>query len=280
MRARKRFGQHYLDANWAQRLVTALRLESADTVVEIGPGRGALTFPLARAARQVTAIEVDRDLVEWLAPRLPANVRLVEGDILNIPFDVLAPPGTAPGTARIVGNLPYNLSTPILFRLLAMHLATGRIRDATVMLQREVADRLVATPGSKAYGILSIFLQLHADMSMLLALPPGAFRPVPQVSSAVVRLSFRAPAVDIHDRELFDTIVRSIFAHRRKTVGNALKALALVHGADALSALRLAGIDPTRRPETLCLNELAALACRFAGDRGEDSVRSRPSGPS
>jgi 16S rRNA (adenine1518-N6/adenine1519-N6)-dimethyltransferase len=217
----------------------------------------------------MTAIEVDRDLVDWLTPRLPANVRLVEGDVLDTPFDVLVPPGIPPGTARIVGNLPYNVSSPILFRLLAMHLATGRLRDATVMLQREVADRLVATPGSKTYGILSIALQLDADVSTLLTLPPGAFRPVPRVSSAVVRLSFRAPAVEVHDRGVFETLVRSIFAHRRKTVGNALKSVAMARGIDAASALRLAGVDPARRPETLHLRELAALAHQLAGGPGE-----------
>jgi 16S rRNA (adenine1518-N6/adenine1519-N6)-dimethyltransferase len=264
MRARKRFGQHYLDATWAERLVAAMRLDPDDLIVEIGPGRGALTFPLARAVRRIMAIELDRDLVAWLLPRLPAHVRLVEGDVLDTPFDVLAPPGTPPGTARVVGNLPYNISTPILFRLLAMHLATGRLRDATVMLQREVADRLVAAPGSKTYGILSISLQLDADVSMLLTLPPGAFRPVPQVSSAVVRLSFRAPAVEVHDRGVFDAMVRSIFAQRRKTVGNALKSLATARGTDAASVLRLAGIDPARRPETLHLEELAALAGQLA----------------
>lgn len=272
MRARKRFGQHYLDAAWAQRLMSSMRLDPDDPVVEIGPGRGALTFLLARAVRQVTAIEVDRDLVAWLSPRLPANVRLVEGDVLDAPFDLLAPQGSPPRTARVVGNLPYNISSPILFRLLAVHLATGRLRDATVMLQREVADRLSAAPGSKSYGILSIALQLHADVSMLLTLPPGAFRPAPKVSSAVIRLSFRAPAVEVPDRGLFDIMVRSIFAQRRKTVGNALKGLATACGTDAASALRLAGIDPARRPETLHLPELAALARQLTGGQRDTFV--------
>jgi 16S rRNA (adenine1518-N6/adenine1519-N6)-dimethyltransferase len=268
MRARRRFGQHYLEEAWARRLVAAMRLDPGDAVVEIGPGHGALTFPLAAAVRQIAAIEVDRDLVAWLTPRVPANVRLVEGDVLDTPFDVLVPPGSPPGTARVVGNLPYNVSTPILFRILAMHLATGRLRDATVMLQREVADRLVARPGSKSYGILSIALQLDADISMLLTLPPGAFRPVPQVSSAVVRLSFRAPAVDVHDRGVFETLVRSIFSHRRKTIGNALKSLATARGTDSASALRIAGVDPARRPETLHLHELAAVARQLTAGQG------------
>lgn len=268
MRARKRFGQHFLEPAWAERLVAAVGPAAADVFLEVGPGRGALTVPLARVVSTVTAVEIDRDLVAWLSPRLPSNVRLVEGDILDTPIDRLVPAGTPAGSVRVVGNLPYNLSSPILFWLLAAHLETGLLRDATVMLQREVAERVAAAPGSKTYGILSIFTQLDADVVPVLALPPSAFRPVPQVASAVVQLRFRAPAAAVRDRVLFGRLVRSIFAQRRKTVGNALKPLASARGVSAVPVLRDAGIDPIRRPETLGLVELAALADRLAAASG------------
>jgi 16S rRNA (adenine1518-N6/adenine1519-N6)-dimethyltransferase len=260
VKARKRFGQHFLEAAWAERLVAALRLDPQDDVLEIGPGRGALTFPLARAVRRLVAVELDRDLVEWLAPRMPPNGRLVSGDVLTTPLASLLPDDVAPASVRVVGNLPYNISSPILFRLIEAHRSTGAFRDATVMLQREVAERVAASPGGKDYGVLSIAVQLEADVRMVLALPPGAFRPVPAVSSAVVRLTFKPPAARVDDRAVFDAMVRALFTQRRKTVGNALKSAAHSRGTDAAAVLHAAGVDPGRRPETLDLAELAAMA--------------------
>ncbi len=271
MRARKRFGQHFLLPEWAERLVAALAPQPDETFLEIGPGRGALTMPLARRVRRVVALEIDRDLVEWLGPRLPANTTLVEGDVLHAPLTSLLPEGVAPADVRVVGNLPYNISTPILFRLLELHRDTHAFRDATIMLQREVADRIAARPGSKAYGVLSIAVQLEADVTGLLSLPPGAFRPAPEVHSSVVRLTFRPPAADLANRQVFDGMVRAVFTHRRKTLANALKGPAHALGMEPGDVLRAAGVAPGRRPETLSLPELAAIANHLAAG-GSPSV--------
>ena len=167
---------------------------------------------------------------------------------------------------RIVGNLPYNLSTPILFRVLALARATGRVRDATVMLQREVADRVLAAPGSGDYGPLAVMLGLFADRARVLSLPPGAFRPPPQVHSAVVRLTFRPPPVPVARFEAVDRLVRTAFQQRRKTLANALRPLTAAREAaggaplDLAAVLHGAGIEPTRRPETLTPVEFVRLA--------------------
>jgi 16S rRNA (adenine1518-N6/adenine1519-N6)-dimethyltransferase len=163
----------------------------------------------------------------------------------------------------VVGNLPYNISSPILFALLGLAAKTGGIRDAMLMLQKEVADRLVAKVGTGDYGVLTILTSLNADVTRVLSLPPGAFRPQPKVHSAVVRLAFRPPTVAIADQEVFVRMVRSMFTQRRKTSGNALKPFGLERGVDATRALAEAGIDSSRRPETLHLAEMAALADAF-----------------
>jgi 16S rRNA (adenine1518-N6/adenine1519-N6)-dimethyltransferase len=257
MKPRRRFGQHFLEAAWAARLIDAARLSLDDDVVEIGPGRGALTMPLASRVASVTAVEIDRDLAAALRLRVPSNVRVVEGDFLDVAPETFLNPS---GQVRIVGNLPYNVSTPILFRLLDLSRATGRLQDATLMLQREVAERIASGPGSKAYGVLSIHVQLDAAIEPLLTLPPGAFRPPPEVWSQVIRMTFRPPQVSVPDRRLFGELIRSLFAQRRKTILNTLRPLAASRGLDAASVLRAAGLDPGRRPETLHLAELAGLA--------------------
>jgi 16S rRNA (adenine1518-N6/adenine1519-N6)-dimethyltransferase len=184
---------------------------------------------------------------------------LLHRDVLELDWSTL---GSDP--VRVAGNLPYNVSSPILFRLLDAHRSSAHIVDATLMLQREVADRLVARPSTSDYGVLAILVQLHADVRRLLTLPPGAFRPAPRVQSAVVRLAFRPPAVTMRDERIFETMVRSVFTQRRKTLGNALKAFAAAHGRHALAALASADLDPRRRAETLQLAELARLADVFA----------------
>ena len=257
-RARKRFGQHYLEAPWVARLLEVLQPASDDVFIEIGPGRGALTRALAPLVRELIAVEIDRDLTTALAGRLPPHVRLIEGDILEIAFDDLTRHHSAP--LRVVGNLPYNISSPILFRLLAAADEGRRLRDATVMLQKEVADRLVARPGTKAYGTLAVQTQLLADVDRLLTLPPGAFRPPPRVTSSVVRLNFRPPAADVGTRQAFEQLVRGIFLHRRKTVLNALRPIAGAFGVPAEQVLERAQITSSRRPETLTLEEIARLS--------------------
>lgn len=274
MRPRKRFGQHFLEPAWVRKVVDLVDAQPSERIVEIGPGRGALTKPLAERAGQMLAIEVDRDLAAALTLSAPANLQVLTADVLKVDFVAAlttwlgAPPG--PSTAvRIVGNLPYNISTPILFRLLDLGSTTHGVHDAILMLQREVADRLLSRPGGKEYGVLRVLTEVHAEAIRLLNLPAGAFRPMPKVMSAVVRLRFRPSPVAIASHELFTAMVRSAFSQRRKTLANSLAAFAIDHGMDAADALGLAAIDPRRRPETLELGELARLASVFGQKPGE-----------
>ena len=267
MRTRKRFGQHFLEPPWAERVVAAIDPAPCDRFLEIGPGPGALTIRLAPRVAHLTAIEIDRDLAAALAPRLPPAAEVVVGDVLET--DLL--PLLREGPLRIAGNLPYNISSPILFRLIALSReargpgGANPVVDATVMLQREVADRVTAPPGTGDYGVLSVSVQLYADVRRVLALPPGAFRPVPAVHSAVVHLRFRPPLVHIADEGTFEAMLRAAFTQRRKTLSNSLRTFAETRGREAGAALAAAGIDPGRRAETLSLEELARLANRFAG---------------
>lgn len=268
MKARKRFAQHFLEPAWVTKVVAAVGATTDDIVLEIGPGRAAITVPLAAQAGRVLAIEIDRDLAADLEANKPDNVTVVCGDFLSLDLPRVleewlgSPPGPA-NRVRVVGNLPYNISSPILFRLLDLAAATGGLSDATLMLQREVADRLTAKVGTGDYGVLAILTAVHADVKRVLALPPGAFRPQPRVQSAVVRLSFRPPTVVIPDHAVFVRMVRSMFTQRRKTLLNALKPFAAERSADAAAALTAAGIDSQRRPETLTMAEVAELARAF-----------------
>jgi 16S rRNA (adenine1518-N6/adenine1519-N6)-dimethyltransferase len=219
-----------------------------------------LTLRLAPRVARLTAIELDADMVAALQPQVPPNVTVVHGDFLEFDLSSLA----IERPFRVAGNLPYNVSSPILFALIDAHRTMGGIVDATLMVQREVADRMVASPGTGDYGVLSIFMQLHADVRRILALPPGAFRPVPRVRSAVINLRFRPPAVVLADESSFESMVRTMFMQRRKTLLNALGPYATSKQRDAGAALDAAGIDRQRRPQTLQLTELARLADYFA----------------
>jgi 16S rRNA (adenine1518-N6/adenine1519-N6)-dimethyltransferase len=259
VRARKRFGQHFLEAAWVPKVLNAISPEPTDVFVEIGPGRGALTVPLAKRVRQLIAIELDRDLAAGLRKRVPANVRVIEGNFLQA--DVAAEVDTQPASAfRVAGNLPYNISSPILARLFQLHEQRPRVSDATLMLQREVAERLAAPPGTRAYGVLTVATLRRCRVERLLDLPPGAFRPAPKVHSAVVRLTFRTGADAIAAPSNFDALVRSVFGQRRKRLSNALRSFAEAAGHSASDALVRAGIDPERRPETLSVEEFVRLA--------------------
>ena len=229
--------------------------------LEIGPGPGILTLRLAPKVSRLIAIEIDRDLIAALTPKLPSNASIVAGDVLDIDLDAALPPDDTP--IRVAGNLPYNISSPILFRLLELE-SRRQITDATLMLQREVADRIVARPGTAEFGVLSVLTQWRADVARLLAIPPGAFRPPPDVRSALIRLTFRPPAFELRDAALFERMVRSMFTQRRKTLANALGPFATELGVDVNRALADAGIDPRRRPETLEVIEIARLADIFA----------------
>jgi 16S rRNA (adenine1518-N6/adenine1519-N6)-dimethyltransferase len=255
--ARKRFGQHFLEPAWVVKLVDALDAHRDETFLEIGPGRGALTLPLAARVKRLFAVEIDRDLAAALPARVP-NVELVRADFLDINLTDLLRNAEKP--VRVVGNLPYNVASPILFKLLQDADDGRTLRDATLMLQKEVADRLVATPGSDGYGALAIQVALLADAERILSLPPGAFRPPPKVKSAVVRLRFRGPAVDVGDRSMFEKVVRGLFLQRRKTLANALKPVADSVGRSATELIQRARVDASKRPEALTLEDFARLA--------------------
>lgn len=270
-RARKRFGQHFLAESWARRVVAAIRPEPGDVFLEIGPGLGALTRPLAESGAPILAVEIDRDLVARLAGELPSNVTVLSGNILEtevVPIltglEPQRPPGhmTAPGPRRfrVVGNLPYNVAAPILARLVEWYRQHLLFHDATVMVQREMADRLTARPGTANYGVLTVLMSVRTTATRALDLPPGAFSPPPKVRSSVVRLAFGPPAVRLPDEALFERMVKALFGQRRKTLANALKRF----DATGAAVLALSGLDGRRRPETLHLSELAHLAEIFA----------------
>jgi 16S rRNA (adenine1518-N6/adenine1519-N6)-dimethyltransferase len=273
--ARKRFGQHFLEPAWVDKVIRAIDPRFDQTFVEIGPGRGALTRPLAARASAVVAYEIDRDLVARLRAEAMPNVTIVEGDFLERSRDPLVFPlrDTEPGAGfpsavRVAGNLPYNVASPILFRLAELYAGGLPIADATVMLQREVADRLTALPGTGDYGVLSVLIQHVASAQIVLKLPPGAFRPAPRVHSAVVRLQFHPPDPPVADSEVFAELVRTVFTRRRKTLANALQAYQ--RGRDSMTRSRVptpVTIDPRRRPETLTVAEFAQVADWFADKR-------------
>lgn len=251
----------------------AIDPQPGDVILEIGPGKGALTRPLAETRVPILAVEVDRDLVASLATQVPPNVTVISGDFLEtdvIPFlygiGGQASPHDAgqarpPRRVRVVGNLPYNLTSPILFRLAKLQEQHGVFFDATLMVQREVAERLIAKPRSKDYGVLTITMQLAGRLERLLNLPPGAFKPAPKVWSSVVRLEFGPPQVRIPDRALFERMLKAMFGQRRKTMANSLKGV-VPNPGEVLDGAR---IDPRRRPETLTLEELARLSRQCAG---------------
>jgi 16S rRNA (adenine1518-N6/adenine1519-N6)-dimethyltransferase len=257
MIARKRFGQHFLEPAWVVKVVEAIAPRPDDRFLEIGPGRGALTRPLTERAAHVTAFEIDRDLAAGLRETAPPNLEIVEGDFLES-RRVFERQATPP--LRVAGNLPYNVASPILFRLVELYDAGVPLTDATLMLQREVADRLLARPGTKEYGVLSVLIRLSATVDRLLSLPPGAFRPAPKVSSTLVRLSFHPASPVPRDREAFRALVQAVFTRRRKTLENAMLAYSPDRRPILRRALDAAGIAGHRRPETLDVAEFVRLS--------------------
>jgi 16S rRNA (adenine1518-N6/adenine1519-N6)-dimethyltransferase len=258
-RARKRFGQHFLEPAWVDKLLASLSVTPHDVFLEIGPGRGALTSPLAAHGCRVIAVEIDRDLAATLRDRLPSTVTVLQADFLHVDLERLLAAEAQP--VRVVGNLPYNVSSPILFKLLRAAGHGRLLSDATLMLQKEVAARVSAAPGTSDYGSLRIQVALLADVDRVLTLPPGAFRPPPKVTSAVVRMRFRPPRVDVGSMETFERLVRGVFLQRRKTLANALKPVAESFGRSAAEMIAAAGIDGTKRPQELTLDDIARL-CR------------------
>jgi 16S rRNA (adenine1518-N6/adenine1519-N6)-dimethyltransferase len=257
-RARKRFGQHFLEPPWVAKLVAAIDPAERDAILEIGPGRGALTLALAPRVRRIVGVEIDRDLAASLTSVAPANVRIVPADFLEVDIANIAREHTPP--IRVVGNLPYNVSSPILFKLLAAADEGRQLRDATLMLQREVAERVAASPGTREYGTLAVQVSRLADITTVLTLPPGAFRPPPKVTSAVVHLRFRPSTVEVGDAAVFERIVRGTFLMRRKTILNALVPVADSLGRRAPDLLARAGVDPRLRPGDLSAAEFASIS--------------------
>lgn len=249
---RKRFGQHFLhDPAAIERIIAAIAPAPGERLLEIGPGEGALTFPLLARGARLTVIELDRDLAARLEshPAAGDQLQVVRGDALKVPLDALAVPGER---LRLVGNLPYNVSTPLLFRFLAQ---MPVIRDMHFMLQREVVERMAAGPGSKTYGRLSVMLAVACRVEPLFDIGPGAFRPPPKVWSSVVRLEpWREPPFPVPDPARFAEVVRRAFGQRRKTLRNALSGL-----VDE-DQIRAAGCDPGARAETLPPEAFARLA--------------------
>ena len=259
--AKKHLGQNFLhEKGVIEKIVQAIDPRPGDVLVEIGPGQGALTFPLLRKHGEVTAIEFDRDLHAPLqaAAREHGQLHLIEGDVLGVDFGALAARrGDALGQIRLVGNLPYNLSSPILFHALD-HAAA--IRDMHFMLQKEVVERMAAGPGSKVYGRLSVMLQAYCTVTPLFVVPPGAFRPAPKVDSAVVRLVPKAAErIQVRDRAVFANVVRAAFGQRRKTLRNALNGVA--DGA----AIEAAGLRADARAEQVEVTGFVRLANLLAG---------------
>ena len=255
-RARKRFGQHFLhDPGVIARIVAAIDPRPGERLVEIGPGLGALTAPLLERAGRLEVVEIDRDVVAPLQARCAGLGELVihQQDVLTVDFGALA--GNGP-PLRLCGNLPYNISTPLLFHVLESRRV---IQDMHFMLQKEVVDRIVASPGSKDYGRLTVMLATACSSERLLRVRAGAFSPPPKVESAVVRLRpLAAPPFPLADPARFAAIVASAFSMRRKTLRNGLRGLVDEAGFGQ------AGIDAGRRPETLSPAEFGALAATAA----------------
>ncbi len=245
---RKRYGQHFLaDQSVVRRIVAAVAPEAGEIVVEIGPGRGALTGLLAERAGHLHLIEIDRDLAAALARRYASDrVTVHVGDALDFDYASL------PAPFRLVGNLPYNISTPLLFKLAAY---ADRFRDAHFMLQREVVERMAAAPSTSAYGRLSVMIQYRFAIEKLFDVAPGAFRPVPKVDSSVVRMVPRpVGSLGAADERTLRDVVTAAFTKRRKTLRNALMGIADVEMLDRLQ------IDPGQRPENLAVGQYVAIA--------------------
>jgi 16S rRNA (adenine1518-N6/adenine1519-N6)-dimethyltransferase len=247
---KSRLGQNFLfDRSILEKIVSAAGVTKDDTVVEIGPGLGTLTRVLCRKAKRVVAIELDERLYEKLGADLTdlTNLELIHGDALKFPYEGI-------GAFKAVANIPYYITTPIIFRLLE---ARKDLSTMTLTVQKEVAERIVAPPGGKDYGVLSIMVQYLANAELKFVIPKEAFRPVPKVDSALLHIQILdKPSVSVRDEKTFSRVVKTAFSHRRKTLANSLKSL----GDEMRGKLIACGIDPGRRPETLSMEEFARLA--------------------
>jgi 16S rRNA (adenine1518-N6/adenine1519-N6)-dimethyltransferase len=241
-------GQHFLRSASVERLLGVVDPRPEEVFFEIGPGAGALTIPLAERASRVVAVELDAGLARRVAATAPSNVEIIQGNALEMDLASVVAPGS-----RLVGNLPYYVSSPLLRRILDLR---DRVRDAHVMLQDEVARRIASPPGSRSYGILSVLFALWADVDVPLRFPPGAFRPPPRVSSALLRVRFREePRADVPDLASFERLLQQAFARRRRTLENNLQD----SYPKLKNHLRFLNLEGSRRAETLSVVEFAAL---------------------
>jgi 16S rRNA (adenine1518-N6/adenine1519-N6)-dimethyltransferase len=256
---RKKWGQNFLvDRNIIQKIIRAAQVSEEDTILEVGPGLGQMTLALAQQAKKVIAVEIDPKLVEVLKQKTAtvSNVEIVGQDILKVDFKRFLDSDSP--SFKVVANLPYQISTPLLFRFIESREIFSAL---TLMIQREVAERLVAAPGRKEYGPLSIFVQLFCNLSVCFVVRSSAFFPPPKVESSVVHMTWREkPIVGVEDEEWFKKVVRGSLGYRRKTLGNALKHSGLSIPEDVEKRMGEIGIDPRRRPDTLAIEEFVRLA--------------------
>jgi len=256
---KKRLGQHFLiDRNILNKVIRTAQVGKEDVVVEVGPGLGEMTLALARLANCVIAVEIDPKLIEILKKKLTdwPNVEVVKSDILKVDFKSFLKKEGRP--VKVVANLPYQISTPLLFRFIE---AREVFSTFTLMLQKEVAERLAAHPGRKEYGPLSIFVQVFLDVSVRFFIKPSAFFPPPKVGSAVVQMDWKEkPMVEMQDEAWFKKVVKACFGYRRKTLANALRHSELLLPESIESRMEKIEIDPRRRPETLTIEEFVRLA--------------------
>ena len=285
IRAKKSLGQNFLsDPQIARRIIDSVAPQPGDLIIEIGPGTGALTRMLTESAGWVLAVEIDTRLVNELRRKILAdNLSIVEADALDAKWEALIQAGRASwqsrtrrtdeARVRVVANLPYYISTPIIERLIALR---GQLFDLTLMLQKEVVERIASAPGTRDYGYLSVLVQYHCVARKFFEVPPSAFRPVPKVQSAILHLEVRErPAIEVTNEARFFALVRAAFAQRRKTILNNLKAAThtLHYSEEIDKALRAASIEPQRRAETLSIEEFSALyRALFINDEAEEAT--------
>ncbi len=256
---KKRLGQHFLvDRNILSKIIRLAQVEREDVVLEVGPGLGEMTLLLSQRAKRVIAIEIDPKLVEQLRIKFEGipNLEILEADVLQCDFSSLFQQAGRP--LKVVANLPYQISTPLLFRFIEER---EKFSSLTLMLQKEVAQRLITSPGSKEYGPLSIFVQRVAKVIIRFIIKPTAFFPPPKVDSALVEVKWRkVPLMDLKNEEWFKKVVHGCFRYRRKTLINGLKYSGLPLPADIEDRMKKANLDPRRRPETLSIEEFSCLS--------------------
>ena len=262
MRAKKSLGQNFLiDDNVLSRIVSCVAPTAEDAILEVGPGRGALTKLLAASGARFLAVEWDRDLLPLLSAEFAGspNVEIGHGDILRVDLQQLLTSRCADKKWKVAANLPYNISSQVLFRFME---CSGLFERLVLMLQKEVGDRLVAPPGCKDYGALTVLLRLHFDIRREFLVKPGSFRPIPKVDSAVLSFTpLDRPRVEVGDEDFFRRLVKGGFNQRRKTLLNSLRSAGFGEEEGSLpDALARSGIDGGRRAETLSLDEFAALS--------------------